>query len=269
MSRVRTPSIAPFLAIMTLWQAIILGIIQGITEFLPVSSSGHLALAQHLFELENLQNFILFNLVCHLGTLTAIFCFFYHSIKEALSFKSLRFWQIVIGTLPLVPLVFILKPIKSLFDQPQFLGPCFLATAFLLFASMYIMFPVKFSSKTKWQECLTIGMFQAAAILPGISRSGATISTAFILGWQKSEALQYSFLLAIPAIIGGAILESIKVFARAESIDVTIFVIGFITSFLFGFLSLWILIRWVVHDKWSYFAWYCLCIGLLSTLYFN
>jgi len=258
---------------MTTWQAFLLGIVQGITEFLPVSSSGHLALAQYFLGFDRLQDHILFDLVCHLGTLLAILCFFFTVLKKALSIHSNRFWQVFIGTLPLLPLVLIIKPIKSLFDQPQFLGPCFLISALLIFAGSYLKLSWRFHSPLKWLDALTIGCFQAVAILPGISRSGATISAARFLGWQKEDAIQYSFLLAIPAIIGGTLLEGWSTWHSPDLLSSTQnfqpFIIGFITSFAVGILSLWLLIRLVIKDKWSYFAWYCLALGLAATFYFN
>lgn len=256
---------------MTPWEAFILGIVQGITEFLPVSSSGHLALGQYFLGFEQMQNYILFDLICHLGTLLAIFIIFFPVIKESLTQLS-RFWQVVIGTLPLFPLVLILKPIKSLFDQPALLGPCFIVSACLLFASLYWRLPVTMGAgNSRWRDPLTIGAFQAVAILPGISRSGATISAARLLGWQKEHAIQYSFLLAIPAILGGTVLEGWHVWHH--SVDVTmnpwVFIVGFFTSFGVGCLSLLLLIRLVIRDKWIYFAWYCLFLGIATTLYFN
>lgn len=258
---------------MTILQAFLLGLVQGITEFLPISSSGHLALSQYLLGFNHPQDFILFDLVCHLGTLGAIFYVLFPLIKSSLTTQRSRFWQVVIGTLPLFPLVLILKPLKALFDHPQLLGPCFLVSACLLFASLYWRFPFNIrEEKRRWQEPLTIGCFQAVAILPGISRSGATISAARLLGWQKEEAIQFSFLLAIPAILGGAVLEGWKVWqAQASALaDVNpwIFIVGFGTSFVVGCLALRLFIRLVVQDKWHYFAWYCLLLGIATTVYF-
>ncbi len=260
---------------MTIWQAFLLGLIQGITEFLPISSSGHLALGQYLLGFKNLHEYILFNLVCHLGTLTAILYVFFPIIKENLTFRSSRLWQVGLGTLPLFPLLLILKPIKSIFNQPELLGPCFLVSACLLFASVYWRFPQDDHREKykKWQEPLTIGLFQSIAILPGISRSGATISAARLLGWSKENAIQFSFLLAIPAILGGTILESWQAWHASETILFKInpwaFVVGFFTSCLVGCLSLWALIRLIIQDKWVYFAWYCLILGCATTIYFS
>jgi len=255
---------------MTLWQALFLGLIQGITEFLPISSSGHLALGQYFLGFKHLQDYIFFDLVCHLGTLVAIFYVFFPVIKENFSFRQPRFWQIVLGTLPLFPLVLILKPIKALFDQPQLLGPCFLISAGVLFASLSWRF--SFSNRNGWKDSLAIGLFQAIAILPGISRSGATISAGRILGWSKENAIQFSFLLAIPAIMGGTLLESWQVWHHPMNlftVNPWSFVVGFFTSCIVGIFSLKMLIRLVIQDKWSYFVWYCLVLGIVTTLYFN
>lgn len=256
---------------MTTWEAFLLGLIQGVTEFLPVSSSGHLALGQYFLGFEGIHNYILFDLVCHLGTLLAIVAIFYSAIEESF-LKLSRFWQVVLGTLPLFPLVLILKPIKAVFNQPEWLGPCFIFSACLLFASLYVRFPLDlFAKRRSWQDPLAIGAFQAIAILPGISRSGATISAARMLGWQKEQAVQFSFLLAIPAILGGTILEGWQAWNHpiTSTIPIVAFFVGFFTSFITGYFSLKLLIRLVVQNKWSYFAWYCLFLGIVVTLYFH
>lgn len=258
---------------MNTWEALLLGVIQGITEFLPVSSSGHLELGQYFLGFQNLNRYILFNMICHLGTLLAIFCIFFPQIKRGLTTPK-YFWQVVLGTLPLVPLLLILKPIKAVFDQPEYLGFCFLITSALIFVSaLYTFRPTTQNNKSSWRDPLTIGLFQSIAILPGISRSGATISAARLLGWQKEEAITFSFLLAIPAILGGTVLELIQLIKTpAEEIapiSFMQFTIGFLASFGMGYLALKLLIKLTSHDKWIYFAWYCLVLGTLTTVYFN
>lgn len=257
---------------MTTWEAIILGFIQGLTEFLPVSSSGHLELGQYFLGLENMPHYILFSLICHLGTLCAIFYVFFPQIKSIFTSQRTLLLQIILGTLPLFPLVLLLKPIKSIFAQPQYLGPCFLCSAFLIFAGVYYRFRSPSFSKP-WKDSLTIGAFQAIAILPGISRSGATISAARLLGWEKEQAVTFSFLLAIPAILGGTLLEVMQLMttstAEPSSLSIMPFIMGFISSFVVGCLALWLLMRLIIQDKWIYFAWYCLFLGIITTLYFN
>lgn len=259
---------------MTTWQAFLLGMIQGITEFLPISSSGHLALGQYFLGLGSLENDLLFNLICHLGTLLSIFYVFFPLIRESLKNPSSRLWTVILGTIPLFPLVLIIKPLKTLFDDPQILGPCFLTSACLLFVSLYYRFPFTLQTpQRRWIDPLTIGLFQAIAVLPGISRSGATISAACLLGWEKKEAVQFSFLLAIPAILGGIVLEGWQVwqssFSTLSSINPWTFIVGFFTSFFIGCCSLKGLISFMIHDKWVYFAWYCFLLGIFTTFYFN
>lgn len=256
---------------MTTWEAFFLGLVQGITEFLPVSSSGHLELAQYFLGFENLHTYVLFNLICHLGTLGAIVYMFYPQIKSSVTTHPKRFLQIVLGTLPLFPLVLIIKPIKAVFDQPEYLGLCFLLSAILLFASVYVRIQTR--KTMRWTDPLAIGMFQAVAVLPGVSRSGATISAARLLGWDKQEAIQFSFLLAIPAILGGTVLELWQLWklpvAEMPPISAMQFLTGFGTSFIVGCVALWAVIQMMAQDKWVYFAWYCLFIGIATTLYFN
>lgn len=276
MSRVRIPLIAHlflFIFFMTTFEAILLGIIQGLTEFLPVSSSGHLALSQYLLGFQNLDQYVLFNLVCHLGTLFALSLIFKNEIFSALFKDTVRFRQVVLGTLPLFPLVLIIKPIKELFDQPQYLGFFFLITAFLLYLSVRNLRVVSDNIKqnNRWRDAVVIGLFQAVAILPGVSRSGATISAGRLLGWQKNDAITFSFLLAIPAILGGVIVESMHLF-RATSlpeIGFKPYLFGFLTSFVIGYYALKLLMRIAAKEKFIYFVWYCAILGIATLFYFN
>jgi undecaprenyl-diphosphatase len=264
MSRVRAPSIAH---IMTFIDAIILGIIQGLTEFLPVSSSGHLTLVQSLLGIENLHEYVLFDLVCHLGTLLAILCVFFRSIVRLVSTERTLFWQIALGTLPLFPLVLLIKPIKSLFNQPELLGYFFLLTALLLWCG--IRFGNSRPSPSRWRDPLVIGTFQALAILPGVSRSGSTLSAARLLGWSMEEALRFSFLLAIPAILGGVTIELLQLKSRPPDIGLSSYAAGFATSFAVGLATLVGLLKLASKKQFMYFVWYCLLIGVASLIYFN
>lgn len=255
---------------MAWWQAIFLGLIQGLTEFLPVSSSGHLALSEYFLGFENLQNLILFDLVCHLGTLTAIIYFFFPAIKESLQFRSPKFWLIVLATLPLFPLLLILKPIKALFNQIEYLGPFFILSAILLFSGIHLRLKSQASSPS-WKGALFIGAFQSVAILPGVSRSGATISAATFLGWKREEAITFSFLLAIPTILGGAFIEALQLCSSTNAscgVNTIAYVIGFVTSCIVGLCSLSLLVKIAEKNKWHYFGWYCLILGCLTTYYF-
>jgi len=256
---------------MSTFEAIILGIIQGVTEFLPVSSSGHLALGQFFFGFENLDRYLLFNVICHLGTLLAIFLVFLPQIREI---TRKQFLQVAIGTLPLFPMVLFLKPIKAVFDQPQYLGYFFLLTAVLLQLGMSFgkSEPEKKLETKRWKDSFLIGLFQVIALFPGVSRSGSTISGARLLGWSREQAVTFSFLLAIPAIFGAVVVESLQIFKQGGSlpdITVTQYIAGFSTSFGVGYGALLLLIRLALKGQFHYFVWYCLLIGSLTLIYFN
>lgn len=253
---------------MTIWEALILGFVQGITEFFPISSSGHLLLAQKLLGMGNLSQHILFDLICHLGTLGAIFYHFSSSVKQLLASPIKKCIPLIYGTLPLLPLVFLLKPITALFDQPQYLGLCFLASAGLIFAgSKFKLKQLEPAGIARWQDPLLIGVFQAIAVLPGISRSGATISAAQMLGWNRQDAVHFSFLLAIPTILGGTFLQ----IATSSAADYSVLeplplVVGFLVSFGIGCASLNWLKHLIDNQKWVYFGWYCLFLGFITLI---
>lgn len=260
---------------MSTFEAILLGIIQGITEFFPVSSSGHLKLVQALLGLKNLDRYIIFDLVCHLGTLFAICLIYAKQLREAFTVHRIVLWKVILATLPLFPLVFLLGPIKTLFNRPEYLGYFFLFTAFLLYLGIRFGTPKNSQLLTEhpWRDSILIGIFQAIAILPGISRSGSTISGARLLGWNLQQAITFSFLLAIPAILGGTVLETaLLIFKQDLSLLPAIgwgeYLAGFSTSFAAGCLALILLQKLAVKDKFIYFVWYCLIIGIFSCLYF-
>ena len=258
---------------MTTFEAIFLGIVQGLTEFLPVSSSGHLTLFQALLGYKDLENYVAFDIVCHLGTLLAIFIVFYSAIRDALFKNWTRMGQVIVGTLPLFPLVLLLKPIKALFDQPQLLGFFFLGTALLLYLGIRLgkPLPEQTLAKKQWRDAFTIGLCQAIAILPGVSRSGSTLSGARLLGWSVDEALTFSFLLAIPAILGGAVVESAQLFFHSTNVSIpwSAYFLGFISSFIVGWGALLLLKQLAPKRSFMYFVWYCLAIGIFSLVYFN
>lgn len=258
---------------MTTLDAILLGIVQGLTEFLPISSSGHLKLTQYFLGMKDLDHYIFFDLVCHLGTLLAIFFIFFQKIKMVILQNQLERWQVLLGTLPLFPLVLLMKPIKATYAEPSYLGFFFIITACILFTGILLGKTISSEERKKHplRDALVIGLWQAAAILPGISRSGSTISGARLLGWSPNEATTFSFLLAIPAVLGGICLETIKLMLHPEkTLQLPFFhyLAGFTASFLIGLFALKLLIKLVSQNKFYYFAWYCLFLGLATTYYF-
>lgn len=275
--RVQVPSLALRFygrGIVTTLQTLILGIIQGLTEFLPVSSSGHLILGQHLSGLEDLDQYIVFDLVCHMGTLCAIFLVYAAQIKDLIQHNNRQLKQIIIGTLPLFPILLILKEVESFYAQVQYLGLFFLITAGLLFAGIRWgrEKSPELLQKKWWQDALIIGCFQTLALLPGISRSGSTISGARLLGWERQSAVTFSFLLVIPAILGGTTLKIAQLYfldpSQQQHLSVLQYATGFFSSFFVGTIALSCLIRLAAKDKFMYFVWYCLFLGLATSLYF-
>lgn len=259
---------------MTILQAILLGIVQGITEFLPVSSSGHLKLFQFLFEIPDPKDLLAFDLVCHLGTLLAIAAVFRKEIHTALTKRPDVAGQLIFGTLPLFFVPIGIHKIKAAYADPRFLSLFFAISALLLFCA------VRFgASRTKdalmgsrYRDALIIGLFQAAAVFPGISRSGATIASARLLGWSWKSSIRFSFLLAIPAILGGAAFEVLQIRADSTplpSIGAAHYILGFIFSFAVGYASLLFLISLATKQKFMYFVWYCLVLSIGTFFYFH
>lgn len=254
---------------MSLIEALILGIVQGVTEFLPVSSSGHLKLGQLLFGLEGLDKYIIFDLFCHLGTLAAVLLVYWRDILDILRHRREQIVLIVLATLPLFPLVLILKPLKDIIAQPQALGFFFLITAtFLLAGERFAKKAAECPKQGKtWRNSLVIGLAQALAVLPGVSRSGSTISTACLLGWDRKEAARFSFLISIPAIMGGTVLEMIQILkGDLPPADVSLagYFLGFAAAFGFGYVALLYLLRLLQKGSLKGFAWYCIALGTLT-----
>jgi len=259
---------------MTTLEAFILGIVQGITEFFPVSSSGHLKVAEALFGFKHLDRYILFDLVCHLGTLLAILIVFSLEVRRSLTIEHARLKQIALATLPLFLLIPVMGPVKAIFNKPEYLGLFFLATALLLTLGMRCkeVKPKEQLEQNRWRDALFIGLFQLFAIFPGISRSGSTISAAWMRGWQRRDAVVFSFLIAIPAIVGGSMVELLQLYIKspdAPSLGSLQYTAGFVSSFAVGYGALIILVKLAIKERFQYFVWYCLIVGLWSLWYFN
>ena len=266
---------------MTILEAVVLGIIQGITEFLPVSSSGHLALMQHFLGLKEPQVF--FDVMLHLGTLGAVVIAYKQSIQElaGASFSALanpRFyrrpisaingstdlkliWYILLGSVPtgIIALAF-KQQLEALFIKPTIVAVMLITTGVILQLprlrrnTLYKDCPVRF-----WHSPL-IGIAQGLAITPGISRSGATISLALLLGISPRQAARFSFLLSIPAILGAVFLKLKDVVSI--SVDPMTIVVGTLMSFLVGYIALRILLAVLDRGKFSGFSYYCFAVGM-------
>ena len=250
--------------------AIVLGIAQGLTEFLPVSSSGHLVLLQKIFGVE--EPGLFFDIMLHIGTLLAVFVVLWKDIWEILK-KIIQplTGYLIIATIPAVIAALAFKDlIESAFESGQFLGICFLITSALLFTAEQLA--KRFANKKSgenmnWIDAVIIGVFQAIAIAPGISRSGATISGALSRKLDRDFAARFSFLLSIPAILGALVLQ-IKDLAKGEAaaneiIGVLPVVAGTITAAIVGFFAVKFMLK-IIKEKSLYgFAIYTAAIGIL------
>lgn len=241
---------------MTFFQAILLGIVQGLTEFFPISSSAHLKLARSLL---GAPDDLFFDLICHSGTLLALLIFLKTEVFEVL--KSVKKMALFILALtPLIPGYFFLKPVRLFLSEPHFLGYALMMTGALLF---FASKKKEVNPNKKWQHVVCIGVMQTMALIPGISRSGSTIAAARFCGWDWREAAKFSFLLAIPTILGGEALELMRN-SSGFSAHSSCYLAGFLASFSLGLIS----VRFIfwIYDKGKVrpFAWYCLAVGLLA-----
>ncbi|MBU4342952.1 MAG: undecaprenyl-diphosphate phosphatase [Candidatus Omnitrophica bacterium] len=240
---------------MTFVEAIISGIVQGVTEFLPVSSSGHLVIFHRLIGLKEPQ--LLFDIFLHVGTLAAIFIVFWHDIVEIFSSRKKSGLYIVLGTI--VTGIFVLifgKSIEAVFVKPWLVGIMLVITGLWLILARFIRFS---TGSITGGKAMIIGLAQAIAALPGISRSGVTISTGLFLGMSPEAAARFSFLLSIPAIIGAFLFKIRGADLAGLSIN---YFIGFVISCIVGVFSLKLLLKVLHRNKFHFFGIYCIVVGL-------
>jgi len=245
---------------MTFFEAIISGIVQGLTEFLPISSSGHLVVLHNLFGLKEPQ--FAFDIFLHLGTLVAIFIVFWKDILSAVTTKKRIGLFILLGTLSTAIFVMAFgKGIEAAFSNVKLVGSMLMLTGVWLIFGSFVRFG---TSNLSGLKAMLIGVAQGIAILPGISRSGATISTALFLGIDAKSSARFSFLLSIPA-IAGAVLLQIKNGSFTGFNTNCIF--GFVISCIVGVVSLKWLLRVLYKNKLHLFGIYCILAGILVLVF--
>ncbi|MCR5774080.1 MAG: undecaprenyl-diphosphate phosphatase [Lachnospiraceae bacterium] len=275
---------------MIIFQAILLGIVQGIAEFLPVSSSGHLAILQNLFHFES-DTSLLFDVLLHIGTLIAIFVVFWKDIVKlvieffgiisdfirrfrdpdviVLSSAYRRFvLLIIVSTIPTAILGYVGKGFVEYASTTLLLpGIGLLINALLLFICDRIGDGRKGIKKISYLNAFEIGMAQGIATMPGISRSGSTIAACLMLGVKKETAVKYSFIMSIPAVIGAAILE-LKDAGEASLTGLTIvaYIIGMIVAAVVGYFAIRFMINVVRRKRYIFFSIYCLVVGLIAII---
>jgi undecaprenyl-diphosphatase len=252
---------------MTVLAAAILGLVQGLTEFLPVSSSGHLVLAGALIGIP--EGNLSFDIVLHLGSLAAVLAIYRRDIldllsgicagrREDLTLAGL----LILGSVPAGIAGFLLADrIESLFNSPAVVSGMLLFTGCVLFATRFAR--AGKDENPTLPGSLVIGLFQAIALVPGISRSGMTISAGLYVGVRRERAARFSFLLSVPAILGAALLE-LTGSGGLVSLDFSTAAIGFVVSAVTGYVALRILIRFLAAGRFHLFCWYCWALGGLG-----
>jgi undecaprenyl-diphosphatase len=258
-------------------EALLLGIVQGLTEFLPISSSAHLVLLPAWLHRPGPP--LVFDTTVHLGTLTAVLVAFWPEVgalarawwqglrsRRPLTSPTSRLaWWLVLATLPGATFGFLFEEaLEQLFSSPRMVGGILLLTALLLFLAERCSQRTRSLEETRWTDALWIGIGQAAAIAPGLSRSGTTIATGMLRGLQRDAAARFSFLLSIPIVAGTGVYQLLKVAAAPTPISWSPLVLGFIGAALAGFAAIRFLLAYLRRRPLYPFALYCLLLGLLA-----
>ena len=271
-------------------QAALLGVVQGLTEFLPVSSSAHLILARAFFGFDGDRFGLAFDVACHVGTLLAVLTYFHREVAQMIASLprilqpgpakagyhdesgaqgergeggARLIWLLAIGTFPavIVGLLFD-KTIEAHLRAPQVAAVTLALGAIGFFAAERLGDKMRSDGSLTMAEAFWLGCAQAVALIPGVSRSGVTITVALLFGLRRADAARFIFLLAIPAILAAAASEGGKVLAAGPSADVTtLFVIGIVSSAIVGYLAVRFCIRYFATHSLDVFAWYRLALA--------
>ncbi len=269
---------------MSYLQSVLLGLVQGLTEFLPVSSSGHLAIFKEILGADALSSTLTMDILLHVGTLFAVFLVYYKDIwalvreffcmvwdllrgKPDFSSPYRRFvLMVLIGSVPAGIVGILLKDTISTLPLTC-VGLALFVTAVLLWISDRLPRGNKTMADASYKSALTVGLFQAMAILPGISRSGSTIVGSRVSGYSNEFAVKYSFILSIPAILGAAVLDFADVLkGAAPMIDIGPALAGMTVAAVSGFLAIRWLLKLVQKSKFHYFSYYCALAGIVAIL---
>ncbi len=257
-------------------EALVLGLLQGFTEYLPVSSSGHLAIGSYLFGIEGEEN-LAFTVAVHVATVLSTFVILWSEIawivkgvfKFEMNDEMKYFFNILVSMIPVgVVGVFFKDTVEEIFGSGLLIvGIMLLVTAALLTFSYYAK--PRQREKIGLLDAFVIGLAQAAAVMPGLSRSGSTIATGLLLGNKKEKLAQFSFLMVIPPILGEALLDVLKTVKGEEAfggIDTLPLVVGFLAAFVSGCLACKWMINIVKKGKLVYFGVYCAIVGIITII---
>lgn len=273
---------------MSILEAIILGLVQGIAEFLPISSSGHLAILQNLFNMSDIEGgHMLFDVLLHFGTLVAI-CFMYWPDIKSMFTQTLdlftgrnpapagqrrqypaarMFMLIIAATLPLVLILPVHKYIGLLSNSTIFVGGALILTGCMLFVSDRMAKGTKTEKNMLFKDALIIGLCQCVATLPGLSRSGTTITAGIATGHDRSYAVKFSLLMSIPAVLGATLLELVDAIkAGVDASLIPAYLFGMIAAMVSGVLAIGLLRMIAKKTRFGGFAYYCWVVGVLTII---
>ncbi|MCF2661395.1 undecaprenyl-diphosphate phosphatase [Pseudoflavonifractor phocaeensis] len=265
----------------------VLGFVQGVAEFLPISSSGHLTLLQHFFGMEEPDN--LFNILLHFATLLAVCVYYFQDVVEMV----LEFFRaigdmfsrhpsrgnppearrlvllIIVGTLPLFVVMLVKDYVEALGSSPVFVSCALLATGCILFLSDRMGGGRKTARNATLKDVLLVGLAQGCATIPGLSRSGCTISAGMAVGFDRRFAVRYSFLLSLPAVLGATLLEVKDVIGAegglAEGV-LPMYLVGMVIAGVVGYFSIRLVNLLASKGKFGAFAYYCWAAGIISLI---
>ncbi len=270
---------------MTFFMSAILGFVQGVAEFLPISSSGHLTLFQHFFGLEETDN--LFNILLHFATLLAVCLYYFQDVTDMI----LEFFRgvaalfsrtpsrrnppearrlvllIIVGTLPLFLVLPVEDKIEALGSSPVFVSIALILTGCILYLSDRMGGGRKNARNATIKDVLLVGVAQGCATVPGLSRSGCTISAGMALGFDRKFAVRYSFLLSLPAVLGATLLKVVKTLKAAEPIADGLlpkYLLGMVIAGVVGYFSIRLVNLLASKGKFGAFAYYCWAAGAVS-----
>lgn len=278
---------------MTYIQCLLISIAQGLTEFLPVSSSAHIVIVNALYKFfthkdlaGNSPQEIFFAIIIHLGTLIAVLLYFKNDIIKIIKdffsiFKTKKIENedqklslyILFGTVVTVAFCFPLKDVvENIMKEPYITSLFLIGTGFILFFAEYLSQKNKDNNDNlSWKKSALIGFAQGMAIFPGFSRSGLTISTGLILGLDRVKAAKFSFLLSVPIIIGASLFYPILEidFAQLQTFNIKALIMGFLVSFIVGYLCIKYFMKFLGKFSLKIFAYYCFIVGILTFLLFK
>ena len=269
---------------MTYLMSAVLGFLQGVAEFLPISSSGHLSLFQHFFGMEEPDS--MFNILLHFATLIAVCVYYFQDVVEMIVefFRGVAalisrtpsqgnppegrrlVLLVIVGTLPLFAVLPVESKIEMLGGSPVFVSCALLVTGCVLFLSDRYGGGRKTAKNATIKDALLVGLAQGVATIPGLSRSGCTISAGMAMGFQRKFAVRYSFLLSLPAVFGATLLKVIKTIKAAEPLAEGIlpkYLLGMAVAGVVGYFSIRLVDLLASKGKFGAFAWYCWGAGLL------